>query len=71
MLENIERRNKTTVSYRRNIFNLKLICFKNTESNGINSTHLELSFEYLFSKEKFQWITINSEQVDFINIIFY
>lgn len=40
--------------------------FKTTiESNGKRTTSLEISFEYLLSKDNFRWINIKSDQVKF------
>ncbi len=48
----------------------KILSIVNGNSNS-NSKHLELCFEYLFAKDKFEWITIKSEQVSQKIISFY
>lgn len=51
----------------------KLFYFQNkhntaTNSNTNSNTNLELSFEYLMSKDKLQWITISSDQAILMSV---
>ncbi|CAF0730719.1 unnamed protein product [Brachionus calyciflorus] len=46
----------------------KVTGIPNYESSSKISTHLELSFEYLFSKDKMTWITLKTEQAILISM---